>query len=368
MTKVKRIAMTINLAVFPLHFFFSFLYYTDPLSTLLHLLMHFLWIRKCYKWSAVAGTLNTIRNGLLYKFYEFRLGLCAVITRQTAIVWIFFHGVLTITSILNKSCRGPTTLSYYAKKAKYCAAEIFRNSFGYAIIGVIFAVFVYVNDGIVLGDRSNHQVTLNAPQFLYFTLFTGLCCLPHLISQFSQLISFFKCHKTLTVSISLVYTTIVYFNTVGHWYNLNDAHHFTHYFITAVHDNRFFALSLVPIYTICTVFIVDNLFRALDKCTAFVFLFVVVMNLIFQLLFEMRYFIVPFLLFRFTVQTRKWSVLAAEFCLFFTVNVITISLYIARPRFFPDDINDFQLLMYWWKGRTDLISFLKFPLLNKKLP
>lgn len=276
----------------------------------------------------------------------FKLGFCALLTRQTAIVWVFFHGILTLVETLAEKSSESVALFDYVRRAKHRRAEIFRNSFGYALIGVMFAIFVYVNDGIVLGDRSHHQVTLNLPQFLYFTLFTGFGCLPHLISQIPQLTSFTRSHKALTASIFVAYTLVVRFNTVAHYYNLSDAHHFTHYFITAVHSNSLLAVSLVPLYTICTLFIIYNLYRSLDKWTASVFLFVVAMNLIFQLLLEMRYFVVSFVLFRLTVPTRKWSVLAAEFCLFFTVNVVTISLYVLRPRLFPDDEFDFQLLIY----------------------
>lgn len=277
---------------------------------------------------------------------EFQLGFCALLTRQTAIVWAFFHGILTLAETLNEATSGSVAISDYVRRVKQRGTEIFRNSFGYALIGIMFAIFVYVNDGIVLGDRTHHQVTLNMPQFLYFTLFTGFCCLPHLISQIPQLISFAKSHRALTSSIFVAYLLIVRFNTVAHYYNLSDDHHFTHYFIAAVYHNPMFALSLVPLYTICTLFIIYNSYRSLDKWTASIFLFVIAMNLIFQLLLEMRYFVVPFVLFRLIVPTRKWSVLAAEFCLFLAVNVVTISLYVLRPRLFPDDEKDFQLLMY----------------------
>lgn len=287
-----------------------------------------------------------IKVSATYGQYKSLLGFCAVLTRQTAIVWVFFHGILTLVETLNGKSSGSVSFSNFVSRAKQRRTEIFRNSFGYALIGVMFASFVYVNDGIVLGDRSHHQVTVNMPQFLYFTLFTGFGCLPHLISQIPQLISFAKSHKASTISILVVYLVIVRFNTVAHYYNLTDLHHFTHYFITAVYYNTLFALSLVPLYTICTLFIIYNLYRALDKWTASVFLFAIAMSLIFQLLFEMRYFIVAFLLFRLIVPTRRWSVLVGEFCLFVIVNVVTISLYIRRPMLFPDDEFDFQLLMY----------------------
>lgn len=261
-------------------------------------------------------------------------------------MWIFFHGLLTLVNTINEKSNGSLAIIDIVTRAKYRWRDILQNCFGYAITGVMFAVFVYVNDGIVLGDRSHHQVTWNVPQFLYFALFTAVCCLPHLISQLPQLILFVKSNKVLTVSISISYALIVRHNTVAHWYNLSDEHHFTHYFITPVYDNPYVALALVPLYTIGTVFIIYNSYRALDKWTASVFLFVIAMNLIFQLLLEMRYFIVAFVLFRLLVPTRKWSALVGEFCLFLVINIGTISLYVLRPRLFPDDKKDFQLLMY----------------------
>ena len=39
----------------------------------------------------------------------------------------------------------------------------------YALLGTGFILFVYINGGIVVGDRSHHVASLHLPQFLYFT-------------------------------------------------------------------------------------------------------------------------------------------------------------------------------------------------------
>lgn len=60
-----------TLALFPLNYFFSFLYYTDPGSTMMVLAAYLANLHSQHKISAF-------------------LGLLAVLFRQTNIVWVFF--------------------------------------------------------------------------------------------------------------------------------------------------------------------------------------------------------------------------------------------------------------------------------------
>jgi len=46
---------TLNSAFFPVLYFFSFMYYTDVTSLTFLLLMHLLFLRKKFFWSAVIG-------------------------------------------------------------------------------------------------------------------------------------------------------------------------------------------------------------------------------------------------------------------------------------------------------------------------
>ena len=53
----------------------------------------------------------------------------------------------------------------------------------YAAVATVFALFVYINDGIVVGDRSSHQLVLNLPQLLYFAAFCLFFGSPILVTE-----------------------------------------------------------------------------------------------------------------------------------------------------------------------------------------
>ncbi|XP_046386441.1 putative Dol-P-Glc:Glc(2)Man(9)GlcNAc(2)-PP-Dol alpha-1,2-glucosyltransferase isoform X2 [Ischnura elegans] len=61
----------LNLALFPVLYFFTFLYYTDQISTLMVMIMYRLYLARKFNWSAFIGILS-------------------VMCRQTNIIWVAF--------------------------------------------------------------------------------------------------------------------------------------------------------------------------------------------------------------------------------------------------------------------------------------
>lgn len=217
--------------------------------------------------------------------------------------------------------------------------EMFAKTVGYLLIGLLFVVFVYVNNGIVVGDREEHTVNANFPQILYFVLFTGIFTIPHLISQLKQIANFTNKNKVLVAFIFLINTIIVRFNTVAHHYNLTDKHHVVHHFLIFSYNNPLYALYLVPLYTVCSLFVIQNSIRSFGKFMSSVFIFTLAVNLIPQLLLEFRYFVPGFLFFRMRLVSRQWKILLSEFAIYFLINLIMISLYIVRPILFLDEVS-----------------------------
>lgn len=39
----------------------------------------------------------------------------------------------------------------------------------YLLLGIGFMIFIVINDGVVLGDRSHHIVSTHLPQIMYFS-------------------------------------------------------------------------------------------------------------------------------------------------------------------------------------------------------
>lgn len=100
---------------------------------------------------------------------------------------------------------------------------------GYILVGVAFVLFVRLNGGIVVGDRSAHQAVLHLPQLLYFALFFAA-----LTASFTAtfLVDFFAALRTqprLAAGGALLLAATVQWNTLAHPYLLADNRHLTFY-------------------------------------------------------------------------------------------------------------------------------------------
>ncbi|KAI0388604.1 glycosyltransferase family 59 protein [Xylariaceae sp. FL0594] len=222
----------ISIASFPVIFFFSGLYYTDPSSTLIVLL-------------AYANHLSRIGTGkptLLNDLYTLFLGITALGFRQTNIFWavVYMGGLETIQALktLNPEPVETPKFSTVADQVKFYA---WRYSLGdvhdppvslaqpigkytsipfpssslmvadvllcilsiataalwnlpkviagfmrpHGIVLLAFAAFVAWNGGVVLGDKSNHIATLHSAQMLYiwplFVFFSAPLFIPRIL-------------------------------------------------------------------------------------------------------------------------------------------------------------------------------------------
>ncbi|KAL7627270.1 glucosyltransferase [Parahypoxylon ruwenzoriense] len=211
-----------NIALFPVLFFFSGLYYTDVISTFL--VLH-----------AYANHLSRVRqNGTSFvnDVYTVLLGLLALSMRQTNIFWIvvymggleLVHGVKALRPdpvVVPMFATLPEQIGFYAWR--YSLGDIHDPplnlaypidlllcvvSIGVAAIsnlGTIvgryiwphlvvlgtFIAFVAWNGGVVLGDKSNHVATLHLAQMLYiwplFAFFSAPLFVPWLLN-FARLV------------------------------------------------------------------------------------------------------------------------------------------------------------------------------------
>ena len=96
---------------------------------------------------------------------------------------------------------------------------------GYILVGIAFILFVVVNGGIVVGDRSAHVATFHPIQILYFIAFTTVFTAPYIVSQ-SKLVGFWKCirkHWMIFSVCCLVIASIVdSYGSLAHKFLLAD--------------------------------------------------------------------------------------------------------------------------------------------------
>ncbi|PNP55526.1 hypothetical protein THARTR1_04356 [Trichoderma harzianum] len=197
-----------NIALFPLLFFFSGLYYTDVVSTAVALV-------------AFLNHLHRVgrdHSSFLSDIVTIALGLWTLTMRQTNVFWVvvFMGGleaVHSVKSLRPKSVAQPsmTTLSeqllFFVKRwsvghvhdlplhmaypedmlftavslvvAALCnPIRVARQIWPYVTVLAAFAGFVAWNGSVVLGDKSNHVATIHLPQMLYIWAFFGFFSLP----------------------------------------------------------------------------------------------------------------------------------------------------------------------------------------------
>ena len=339
------------MALCPVLYFFSFLYYTDQVSTAMVLLTLCLQMSGQPWVSAFAG-------------------LLAVLCRQTNIVWVFLCGGLSAGHILvtevrchQAATKRPPTISLTTSGqlrelvlgtwdisrtwtlARVLGLVILRCG-GYIMVGAAFLVFVRLNDGVVVGDRSAHVVTIHLAQILYFAAFFTALTLPFALKNIPEFIAFTRRHLLKTALAALLILGIIHFNTLAHPYLLADNRHLTFYiWRRIILRHEAIKYLICPVYMFGLYHIGQSMAKS-DLIFKLVLPLCVVINIVPQLLLEFRYFIIPFILIRAQIKPNCWKSLAIESVMMISVNVITLYVFLFKPFKWPGEPDSWQRFMW----------------------
>lgn len=252
---------------FPLFFFFTNLYYTDPLSTALVLLGLSL---------GCSG-----RQGASALVF-----LSSLLFRQTNIVWAALAAGLAVvgdTSVLQLPRRVPVFL----RRA--------LRLWAFVGLGLAFALFVKLNGGIVLGDKSNHEVSLHFAQLLYFLLFTLFFSFPLAIDWSRWRLAFdLKPGYSFPLELLAIFAAVKY-GTQVHPFILADNCHYTFYIWRRL-CTPLDGWLLAPVYWVAYKWFASGL--DLRKLSTWLYVLAVAAVLVPSPLMEPRYYIVPYLVWR----------------------------------------------------------------------
>ncbi|KAG7276368.1 hypothetical protein CRUP_014400 [Coryphaenoides rupestris] len=336
----RRILSALSLSTFPVLYFFTFLYYTDAGSTFFVLFAYLMTLYGCHGASAL-------------------LGACAVLFRQTNIVWVAFcAGTLLagrldeawLTEHTKKRDERPSRVPLSLAGAKRVAVFLLESltspahlrallavAWPYAAVAVGFLVFLAVNGGVVVGDRTSHEACLHVPQLFYFLCFTLAFAMPavfcrHRLLRFAQALR----HKPLLfLFLTAAGLLLVWCFTHAHPYLLADNRHYTFYVWSRVF-RRYAAARylLVPAYVFAGWHFLDSL-RSRALFWTLALLVCLLAATVPQRLLEFRYFIVPFLMYRLHVPLPSLPRLLLELALYAAVNGATLYLFLARPFLWP---------------------------------
>ncbi|KAJ8537799.1 hypothetical protein K7X08_014339 [Anisodus acutangulus] len=369
---------TIVLALYPLHWFFTFLYYTDVASLTAVLASYLMSLKKKYFLSSLVGAL-------------------AVLIRQTNIIWVFFiacTGVLDCILIQQKDSAVLTESSPSQGKDAFSVSsqdvekgsnlrkrrisnqattfsspihqtiaptahssdfshevreiisrlwqfkwEVIASFWPYFMIMAAFITFVFWNGSIVLGAKEAHTVSPHFAQMMYFSLVSALFMTPvHftigraavLAQSFwkkNKMVSFFQLCTALIVGF-----LSVHFFSIAHPYLVADNRHYPFYLWRKVIKFHWsMKYLLVPLYVYSWISIFNILAKSQRKTWVLVYFLATAATLIPAPLIEFRYYTIPFfflILHSHVDDDRSWLLMGV---LYVAINIFTMYMFLYRP-------------------------------------
>ncbi|GER54370.1 Dol-P-Glc:Glc(2)Man(9)GlcNAc(2)-PP-Dol alpha-1,2-glucosyltransferase [Striga asiatica] len=364
----KATFQAVILSLYPLHWFFTFLYYTDVASLTAVLAMYLLALKKKYLLSSLLGALS-------------------VLIRQTNIIWTLFVACTSViqfaeshnksgeeikdlgTSMKNddlsssqdnvsvatnlRKRRGNKVITSHKSFTPQTSVpmahssglvdeildiiviswnhfwEIFVSLSPFFMVFVAFLGFVYWNGSIVLGAKDAHGVSLHFPQLLYFGLISAIFTAP---VQFKKLLKR-KLFGPVQLLVALAFGFLsVQFFSIAHPYLLADNRHYTFYLWRKVINYHWSTkYIMIPLYVYSWFSIVNNLAKNQKKLWVLAYFFACAASLVPAPLIEFRYYTIPFFfLVLHSNVTDSWSsVFTGIFYL--AVNCFTMFMFLFRP-------------------------------------
>ncbi|VDP17986.1 unnamed protein product [Soboliphyme baturini] len=318
-----------NVCMFPILYFFIFLYYTDLLSTLSVLVMYLLLLYDRICLSAMTGGL-------------------ACTMRQTNIIWCAFCCGITLVDRFNQRLKGLSRLERESQPTNGDWLKMIRTAgFGdvaeaflrsvmefvpFMALGLAFSVFVLWNHGIVLGDKGAHQPCFHAVQLFYCVMFLVIFAFPvlflprHFFSCLQHIVRHPGAYALLCCGIALA----VYACTFEHPYLLADNRHLTFY-VWRKWFKRYVAARylLIPLY----VYGFHAVWMSLSRQNSFwrsAYFVAVALVTVPNRLLELRYFIMPYVFWRLHVPILSKKRLVVELLFYTVVNAGVICLFLFR--------------------------------------
>ncbi|EFC45755.1 alpha-2-glucosyltransferase [Naegleria gruberi] len=332
---LKNYAKAFRLTLFPLTYFFAFLYYTDVGSCLFVLL------------SVYFARKNQIAlSGLC--------SLIAVLFRQSNIIWAFWIVLSSIIESFESTDVEFSSGSIFTQSRKFiggCLTNFFSiliKFWSFALLAIGFLAFVKWNNGLTVGDRSNHIATTHVSQLFYFFSFVmlmepGIILFRYLLSLKSVIIGKWK----IIVLSLLVLTPIFIYLSLNysyvHKFILSDNRHYIFYLW-----RRLFKIHIIPeiqlaecikfspIYVLALLIIIAEL-RRNQKSSLWIgtFLFCTALNLIPLPLIEFRYFIIPFMILNLNTSSSDRQEFV-NILWYLLINGATLYMFLFKPFVGPD--------------------------------
>eukprot|EP00873_Tetraselmis_striata_P023669 jgi/Tetstr1/443933/TSEL_031885.t1 len=322
---IRSLLMALSLSLMPLHAFFTWLYYTDVLSTTL-------------VFAAYAATLR--RRSLLAAV----LSAAAVTVRQTNAVWAAFNlGVGVLRHLQPEPAKSASQsaaaeVAQLLRMAWTLKLPLLRRFWGLLAVLAGFAAFLRLNGGVVLGDKSNHVTVAHPTQLLYLGLYAAVSFAPLLMwpgQAFRQLLAWGGRHPARMLAVSLAAAAAglatVHRFTLVHPFILADNRHYVFYIWRRVFSrHEALRYAMVGPYVYAWANILAQLCATQGRAWAAMLLVCCAAALVPAWLVELRYFTIPAMHIALHLEPPPHWRLAATAAGFLLVNVATTAVFLRR--------------------------------------
>ncbi|XP_053951937.1 putative Dol-P-Glc:Glc(2)Man(9)GlcNAc(2)-PP-Dol alpha-1,2-glucosyltransferase [Anastrepha ludens] len=310
-------------------YFFSHLYYTDTLSLTTVLLFYYYWHKESHLQAAVYAA-------------------ASVLVRQTNVVWVAMcFGIMALDVLSGNYARAKgikrqqvellnpkvlwSILTAYRLLGR-SIWQILRKGCYYLIIILPFVFFVFLNGSIVIGDKRAHEATLHLPQIFYFSLFALIFGVSNTLHELRPTLRCLSREKLIVLFLFGIGMLTVKWNTLVHPYLLADNRHYIFYIWNRFYGRyEWFKYAMVPIYVFALALLHSGL-QHMRTSFKLMFWIATVLVLCFQRLLELRYFLIPFVLYRLHTQPlvkRRWAEWLELGC-YVALNAFTFYIFLTK--------------------------------------
>nr|XP_019705141.1 dol-P-Glc:Glc(2)Man(9)GlcNAc(2)-PP-Dol alpha-1,2-glucosyltransferase isoform X2 [Elaeis guineensis] len=333
MSKRKATLYAIVLMLYPVHWFFTFLYYTDVASLTAVLAMYVASLKKKYWISAM-------------------LGAFAILIRQTNAVWMVFiaaNGAITYTENLYEKVFVPRNHKGIVFESNNLLLDrkdvptdrgLRRRKISSSINTTDLSKFETGEHSLchAPGAKEAHVVSPHLAQLMYFGLVSAAAFAPLYfnLGQAAALYHSFGRNKVLGSLLVLVALTVgftsVHFFSIAHPYLLADNRHYTFYiWRKVIQVHWMMKYLLVPLYVYSWFSIISILGKARNRIWVFSFFISCALVLVPAPLIEFRYYTIPFFFLILHSQVTDYVRWLTICTLYVAVNIFTMTMFLFRP-------------------------------------
>lgn len=169
-------------------------------------------------------------------------------------------------------------------------------------------------------------------QLFYFATFCAIFNITNSLQRLKPSLLYIKNHKLLTILLTATFLIIIHYNTLVHPYLLADNRHYIFYVWNRLYGRYvWFKYAAAPIY-ILSIFLIKSGLSHLRDSYKLMFWLAVILSLCPQRLLELRYFLIPFVLFRLNTMPKTKSYLYQwlELAAYVAINALTFYIFFTK--------------------------------------